>query len=583
MENANPSSSTPNSEFLDPKKKLEIESWLEDESPINVMSKQHYKWIMSKGLELRQKPSNPSKNSNFVGRVRGLKVFVGNFTYKCNFMILEDTTSIIDHHLGEEVFEKPFVRETSLVYDQEEGTVVLEKDNEKITFKMPNKMETFNHINFKDIDTDSIPSFILKNNDNYGKTYYSDSLILGPEYREDEMLSLDLTNKIACTKFLIKNEEEIFTDIGDSVRIYPDGCTAVVKDPNLPIDDFEVRPLKEYIIKFTVMSGKMPLDLDYKTFCASTGLDYNNDNYVAHPSPEVVKDELEKITINEELVDKTQSTRFEVSDLDHNKGNTSSKVNLNTNPLILTTVVDIQALLGYYNDELREDSDEDLLEAGEEIDEELLQKNYDISIHGVMECVDGMNEVRVDGCITLRKTLNRVFKTLKADSAVKETMQKTAYTNNTTSGKITGLTELLRNANFQEIITQMNAFYTSLNTLSTQCAIICESLKEEPKFNHRLLKAAEVYIQNFTRLTEITKSLKVINLSLLARIIVVKNTHVTMKADISSIKGMVIETFHAFKEFSSTTASSSATIITITQTKVHATVEGENSEKQVVV
>ncbi|GJT48261.1 hypothetical protein Tco_0974418 [Tanacetum coccineum] len=30
MENANPSSSTPNSEFLDPKKKLEIESWLED-------------------------------------------------------------------------------------------------------------------------------------------------------------------------------------------------------------------------------------------------------------------------------------------------------------------------------------------------------------------------------------------------------------------------------------------------------------------------------------------------------------------------------------------------------------------------
>ncbi|GJT23237.1 hypothetical protein Tco_0901971 [Tanacetum coccineum] len=190
MKNVNPSSSTLNSEFLNPKKKLEIKSWLEDskivnplvslenieyfdtfptleelgyhewllkylkpswvkakirtgnlnnikiscmvghflktqsyidlESPINVMSKQHYKMIMSKGLESRQKTSNPSKNRNFIGRVRGLKVFVGNFMYECNFMILEDTTSIIDHQLGEVVFRKPFVRETGLVYDQEE-------------------------------------------------------------------------------------------------------------------------------------------------------------------------------------------------------------------------------------------------------------------------------------------------------------------------------------------------------------------------------------------------------------------------------------------------------------------------------
>ncbi|GJZ23494.1 hypothetical protein Tco_0560953 [Tanacetum coccineum] len=40
------------------------------------------------------------------------------------------------------------------------------------------------------------------------------------------MLSSDLTNKIACRKFLIKNEEEIFTDAGDGVWIYPDGVTS---------------------------------------------------------------------------------------------------------------------------------------------------------------------------------------------------------------------------------------------------------------------------------------------------------------------------------------------------------------------
>ncbi|GJR09791.1 hypothetical protein Tco_0792443 [Tanacetum coccineum] len=39
------------------------------------------------------------------------------------------------------------------------------------------------------------------------------------------VLSSDLTYKIACRKFLIKNEEEILTDAGDGVRIIPDGVT----------------------------------------------------------------------------------------------------------------------------------------------------------------------------------------------------------------------------------------------------------------------------------------------------------------------------------------------------------------------
>ncbi|GJS29530.1 hypothetical protein Tco_0490150 [Tanacetum coccineum] len=40
------------------------------------------------------------------------------------------------------------------------------------------------------------------------------------------VLSSDLTNKIAYRKFLIKNGEEIFTDVGDGVRIYPDGVAS---------------------------------------------------------------------------------------------------------------------------------------------------------------------------------------------------------------------------------------------------------------------------------------------------------------------------------------------------------------------
>ncbi|GKA65368.1 hypothetical protein Tco_0765075 [Tanacetum coccineum] len=168
MENVNSSSSTSNSEFLDPKKKIEIKSWLKDNRIVDSL----------------------------VGS--------DEIKYFDTFPTLEE----LEYHEW-----------------LEEGTVTFEKDNEKITFKMPHKMKAFNHIEFKDVNTDSIPPFVLENNDVCGKTYSLDSLTLGPEYREDEsiILSSDLTYKIACKKFIIKNKEEIFTDAGDGARIIPDG------------------------------------------------------------------------------------------------------------------------------------------------------------------------------------------------------------------------------------------------------------------------------------------------------------------------------------------------------------------------
>ncbi|GJV69690.1 hypothetical protein Tco_1485199 [Tanacetum coccineum] len=65
------------------------------------------------------------------------------------------------------------------------------------------------------------------------------------------------------------------------------------------------------------------------------------------------------------------------------------------------------------------------------------------------------------------KTLNRVSKTLEADSALKEAMQKMDESNNTTFGNITSLAELLRNAQLPEILNQLNSFQSTLNTLSS--------------------------------------------------------------------------------------------------------------------
>ncbi|GKB21370.1 hypothetical protein Tco_0855293 [Tanacetum coccineum] len=82
-------------------------------------------------------------------------------------------------------------------------------------------------------------------------------------------------------------------------------CTAIAYDPSPPSDDFVARPLKEYLIKFSVMNCQKRLTLDYQTFCSSTGLDYNKGKYVAHPSPEAVKAELAKIVTNARYLDKT--------------------------------------------------------------------------------------------------------------------------------------------------------------------------------------------------------------------------------------------------------------------------------------
>nr|GFB34204.1 protein kinase-like domain, concanavalin A-like lectin/glucanase domain protein [Tanacetum cinerariifolium] len=107
---------------------------------------------MSKGLESRRKPSNPKKTYNFLGRVRGLKVFMGNFTYECDFVVLEDTTSVIDHYLKEMVLGKSFVKKSRF---REEGTVMFEKDNKKLTFKMPHKVERFKDIDIEDLKTEA--------------------------------------------------------------------------------------------------------------------------------------------------------------------------------------------------------------------------------------------------------------------------------------------------------------------------------------------------------------------------------------------------------------------------------------------
>ncbi|GKB17858.1 hypothetical protein Tco_0851781 [Tanacetum coccineum] len=56
-------------------------------------------WVKAK-VGATKETIKPWENLQFCGESQGAKVFVGNFTYECDFMVLEDTTSVIDHDLG---------------------------------------------------------------------------------------------------------------------------------------------------------------------------------------------------------------------------------------------------------------------------------------------------------------------------------------------------------------------------------------------------------------------------------------------------------------------------------------------------
>nr|GEU81773.1 hypothetical protein [Tanacetum cinerariifolium] len=138
--------------------------------------------------------------------------------------MFEDTTSVTNHYLGGMVLGKPFVKESKLVYDKDEGTIMFEKDNEKITFKMPHKMKRFKHIDIEDLKTDNIPLFGISSDDSdQEKTYYLGSLNLGPEYKQDE----SVTKAIHCLiemKNFSKKRRKLYLHFMETVSgILPDG------------------------------------------------------------------------------------------------------------------------------------------------------------------------------------------------------------------------------------------------------------------------------------------------------------------------------------------------------------------------
>nr|GEV59968.1 retrovirus-related Pol polyprotein from transposon TNT 1-94 [Tanacetum cinerariifolium] len=67
--------------------------------------------------------------SKFTGRIKGMHVFIGNFTYIVDFMIIEDISSTIDPRLSQVVLGKPFVEISNMTHDPPK-----EKEHTKLVY-----------------------------------------------------------------------------------------------------------------------------------------------------------------------------------------------------------------------------------------------------------------------------------------------------------------------------------------------------------------------------------------------------------------------------------------------------------------
>ncbi|GJU00090.1 hypothetical protein Tco_1110428 [Tanacetum coccineum] len=112
--------------------------------PSNLKLPCNIRHIMRRKLDPRENLDRGV--SNFTRRIKGMHIFVGNFTYVMEFMIVEDISSIIDPRLSQVVLEKPFVDISNMTHDPPEGVVRFTNGTDEIAYKMPHKIEQYNSL-----------------------------------------------------------------------------------------------------------------------------------------------------------------------------------------------------------------------------------------------------------------------------------------------------------------------------------------------------------------------------------------------------------------------------------------------------
>nr|GEV37593.1 retrotransposon Orf1 [Tanacetum cinerariifolium] len=157
-------------------------------SPLNIMTQMLYNKITRRKLDPREDINK--RVSNFTKRIKGMHIFVGNFTYVIDFMIVEDISSIIDPRLSQVLLGKPFNKISNMTHDLSLGVVKFTDGINEIAYKMPYKIEQYNSLS--DLEKEHMKSVYLRNEEYKRRgvecmmskilRFYKECRELGPEY-----------------------------------------------------------------------------------------------------------------------------------------------------------------------------------------------------------------------------------------------------------------------------------------------------------------------------------------------------------------------------------------------------------------
>ncbi|GJU51387.1 hypothetical protein Tco_1220942 [Tanacetum coccineum] len=123
------------------------------------MTRMMYNWIMRRKLSPRE--DSNGEVINFTGRIKGMHVFIGNFTYIVDFMIVKDISSIIDPRLSQVVLRRPFIEISNVTHDPPKGVVRFINRTDEVAYKIPHKIEQYDSLS--DFEKEHTKSVYLRN------------------------------------------------------------------------------------------------------------------------------------------------------------------------------------------------------------------------------------------------------------------------------------------------------------------------------------------------------------------------------------------------------------------------------------
>ncbi|GJS59806.1 hypothetical protein Tco_0654590 [Tanacetum coccineum] len=169
-------------------------TYIDLQSPINIMSRAHYNKIREKQFQARRNPFEPYKFCNFVGRARNMHIFIRSFIYVTSFVISEELDDVIDDRLSEVVLGKPFVQASKLTYDEALGLIRFAQRDDEVMFRMPQRTKVLDLVS--PLEKDKFEAFFVdslkirkkgfKHVIEKRKGYYKACMNLGRTYKRDK-------------------------------------------------------------------------------------------------------------------------------------------------------------------------------------------------------------------------------------------------------------------------------------------------------------------------------------------------------------------------------------------------------------